>query len=120
MTVLKEGNHTGEFIVTEANGYRSREEGAPAAAYVAPTAKVVSGTVVQLTADEYGEVVDAATDPVAVLYTPVAIDETLSEVVVIARDAEVARARLTFPAAFDAAMEDAAIARLLEQGIKVV
>lgn len=115
MPVLTEPNHTGEFIVTEANGYRSRGEG-----QVASGNDLVAGAVVQLTAGEYVPVVDAATDPVGVLYAAVDATSAATDGVFLVRDAEVARGRLTFPVSFLAADEDEAIVRLEAQGIKVV
>ncbi len=120
MTVLTESNHEGEFVVSLANGKRSFTEGAPEAAFDAPAAKVVSGTVVQLTAGEWKAVVDLDTDPVGVLYTTIPQGETLVQVAVIDKDAEVALGRLTFPSGFDAGKITAATVRLEAQGIKVV
>ncbi len=42
MSILTEGNHTGEFLLSEANGTQSREE----VTFAALTAALVSGTVV--------------------------------------------------------------------------
>jgi len=115
MPVLNEPNHTGEFIVTESNGYRSRGEG-----QVASGNDLVAGAVVQLTGGEYVPVVDAATDPVGVLYAAVDATSAATDGVFLVRDAEVTRARLTFPAGFDTAQEDAVADRLVAEGIKVV
>jgi len=116
MTVLTEGNHAGEYIVSLANGYRSTGEGV-----VASGLNLVAGAVVQLTGGEYIDVVDAASDPVAILYD--AVDATLADTdgVFTVRDAEVAFARLTYPVGVTVGAEqDAVNVRLLAAGIKVV
>lgn len=117
MTTLTEGNHTGEFIVSEANGYRSRGEGT-----VASGNTLVAGAVVQLTGGEYVPLVAGGTDPVAISYA--AVDASAADAdgaVVIARDAEVAADKLTYTGDVDTDPEIAAVVvRLAAVGIKVV
>lgn len=114
MTVLTEKNHTGEFIVSLANGEYSIEN-----AVLASGENLEAGAVVQLTAGEYVEVVDLATDPVAVLYAPTDASAAAKDVVVVTEAAEVALDRLVFPSAFNQTQTDAAVARLVAEGIKV-
>lgn len=115
MTVLIEPNHAAEFLMSEANGYRSRGEGV-----LASGNNLVAGSIVQLTGGEYVPVVDLDTDPVAVQYA--SYDATSADVegTFIVRDAEVIRARLAFPSGFNGTQETAAVARLVAEGIKVV
>lgn len=93
---LTEARRTGEFILSEANGTRSREEVTVAAAAGA----MVSGTVVSKLADgKYVEYDDAGTDgtetAAGILYTAVADSASDQKAVIIARDAEVAEGQLT-------------------------
>lgn len=94
---LTEARRTGEFILSEANGTRSREEVTVAAA----AAAMVSGTVVsKLSADgKYVAYDDAGTDgtetAAGILYTAVADSASDQKAVIIARDAEVAEGQLT-------------------------
>jgi len=119
MTVLTEGNHTGEFLISEANGYRSRS--GPEDIQLASGNNLVAGSVVELTAGEYVPVTVGGTDPVAILYAAVDATAADTDAVFIERDAEVAEARLTYPAAVDDdAKQDAVNVRLLAVGIKVV
>lgn len=114
-TVLFEPNHTGEFKVSEAKGYRSRVE-----AVVASGNDLAAGAVVQEVGGEYVPIVDGGTEPVGVLYAAVDATNEASAGVVFLRDAEVALERLTFPDTFDQAMIDAAVARFEAQGVIVV
>lgn len=94
---LTETNHTGEFLLSEGNGYFSREVVTIAAAAGA----MVSGTVLgKITASgKYTAYSNAASDgtevAAAVLYTPVADSASDQTATVIIRQAEVANARLT-------------------------
>lgn len=114
MTNLVEGIHTGEFLLSEANGTQSREAAIVAAA--APA--MVSGTVVgKITASgKWTNYNNAASDgsEVArgVLYTQVANLTVDQKAVVIVRQAEVSSARLT-------GSDTAAVSDLLALGIIV-
>lgn len=97
MTILQEGNHTGEFLLSEANGTRSREQ----VVFAAAAPAMVSGTVVgKITAGgkwtAYSNVAaDGSEVAAGVLYTALP-DAAADQVgVVIVRHAEVATARLT-------------------------
>lgn len=118
MTTLNEARHAGEFLVSEANGHRSRET-----VTIANGEDLVAGAVLgQVTADstykEYNPAnVDGSETAVAVLYD--AIDATGGEEdgVAIVRDAEVAEAALTW---FDGATgpeQDTGVAELANVGI---
>lgn len=93
-----EGVHTGEHVLSEANGDRSRELGTLA------SGNHVAGTVLALNADgDYVQLAPTATDgtetAVAVLYDNVDASEAPQPCVVHARDCTVHGAMLTWPAA---------------------
>ncbi len=103
MAALTEGHHPGEFIVSEANGYRSRE-----VVTVDNGADLVAGTVLgKITAggkyiacdQDAGDGSDTAA---GVLYADAAAASAEVQAVAIVRDAEVNREDLTFAAANDA------------------
>lgn len=97
MPTYTEARRTGEFLISEACGTRSRETVTVAAA----AAAMVSGTVVsKLDADgKYVEYDDAGTDgtqtAAGILYTPLSDSAADQTAVIIARDAEVAEIFLT-------------------------
>ncbi len=126
MIVLTEGKHAGEFIVSEANGHRSRE-----IATVLSGENLVAGQVVQR--DGAGKLVAAAgaiqtdgslaTEVAGILWTnvdasPTGADADVTGQVLIARDAEVNDAEITYPAESTAGGEKAAtVASLAKLGI---
>lgn len=100
MTVLTEGRHTGGFMVSEANGHRSRETGTVASGQnlVAgtPVQENASGKLVAFTglADTAGTTITAAK---GVIYDNVdATGGDVTGAVYIARDAEVNESEMTF------------------------
>lgn len=95
---LTETNHTGEFLLSEGNGYYSRET----VTIASEAGAMVSGTVLgKVTATGEYRAYDNADSPagvgtaVAVLYTSVADATVDQKAVAIVRQAEVAEARLT-------------------------
>lgn len=104
MTTLTEGNHTGEFIVSEANGNRSREE-----IVVVSGQNLGAGQVLgKITASgKYAAYDEAASDgtetAVAVLYADVDASAADADGVAIDKDAEVSAAKLVWGSADDAA-----------------
>lgn len=103
-TVLTEGKHAGEFLVSEANGARSRST-----IVVASGQNLVAGQIFQLSGGE-AVAFDAAVDTDGALIVPVAgimwdnVDASASGAnadvpgqTTIVRDAEVNLAELTFP-----------------------
>lgn len=94
---LFESRHTGEFLISEASGTRSREE----VTIDASAGAMVAGTVVsKLTASgKYVAYDDVGTDgsevAAGVLYAAVSDLAVDQKAVVIVRDAEVAENRLT-------------------------
>ncbi|PHQ72386.1 MAG: head decoration protein [Sneathiella sp.] len=124
MPVLTEGRHTGEFILTESNGKRSRDN-----VTVAFTAagKLAAGTVmgkITLT-DKWKPHEDGASDgsetAAGILYDNVAA-EAASDVVavMITRDMEAKRGALEWDASVNTtAKEDAAITELAAFGIVI-
>jgi Bacteriophage lambda head decoration protein D len=125
MTTFNEGRHTAEFILSEANGNRSREN-VTIAGGTGGAGKVAAGTVLgKLTAT--GEYVpspaagaDGSQTAVAILIE--AVDATAADVkaAVIARDAEVNGKLLSYEASVDTDPEKAAkAAQLAAVGIIV-
>ncbi len=93
---LTEARRTGDFILSEANGTRSREEVTIAAAAGA----MIPGTVVSMLASgKYVEYDDVGTDgtevAAGILYAAVADSASDQKAVIIVRDAEVNASRLT-------------------------
>jgi hypothetical protein len=124
MAPVTEGKRTAEFLVSEANGYRSREEvtvTVPANTTIPPgrvmAVITASGKYVPHDADGTDNGTRA---PVAVLYAAVTND-TGSPAdftgTIIARDAEVRSASLTYDPAGDAAANAADRAALAAFGI---
>jgi hypothetical protein len=103
MTVISEGQHTGEFIVSEANGSRSRE-----VVTLLSGSNLKAGAVLGKVAatGKYKECNPANSDgsqtAAAVLYDNVDATAADAEAVVIARDAEVNKAELQW---FDGASD---------------
>lgn len=121
MTVLTEGNHRAEFLVSEANGTRSRE-----IVTVLSATALEPGTVLALQDDIYYVALDEeATSSdisvaVAVLYDHVDADSSDGlPAVAIVRDAEVNGAELIWPTGISAGDKTAAIAQLAAAGIIV-
>lgn len=122
MTTLTEARHPGEFLVSEANGTRSREVAPVASGQVLKAGHVVqdngSGKLVAFTGDTdtNGDVIVEAA---GVLFAPV--DASGGEVagqVYFARDAEVNLAELTHPVETTSGGETAAtVASLKKLGI---
>ena len=111
-----EGTHAGEFIVSEANGSRSREAGTLASGH-----NLAAGAVVGMIAGEYVEYnngnVDGSETAVGVLFDAVDASAAAADCVVIARDAEVNLAELVWEAGQDQAAQDAAVVELAAVGI---
>lgn len=97
MPTLTEGRHTAEFLLSEANGYRSREVVTIAAAAAALSAGTVLGKITA--SGKYVAYSDAASDgsqaAAAVLYANVPDSASDQSAVVIIRDAEVKGTSLT-------------------------
>lgn len=116
MTILTEGVHTAEFLISEANGHRSRE-----VVTIAMGEDLVAGTVLgKITAN--GQYVahdpdasDGSETAAGVLYAAVDATAAPAEAVAIVRDAEVRRSSLT--CADDSAGEIEAVAELAAIGI---
>lgn len=97
MTIKTEGFHAGEFLLSEANGTRSREEITLAATAVVLPAGQLLGRVTA--SGHYAAYNPAAADgseaAAAVLWAPVGISNSPQRCVGIVRDAELKRALLT-------------------------
>ena len=90
MTTLTEGRHAAEFILSEANGNRSRENGT-----VKQGEDLAAGTVLEL---DTGELVEfAGGTVVGILIEAVDATSAATPAAYLARDAEVNLHLLTYP-----------------------
>lgn len=121
MTTFTEAAHAAEFILSEANGHRSRDNGT-----LASGQNLIAGTVVmdngadKLIAYTAGEVTDGGTDEAAGILIA-AGDASTGDLAVsiLARDAEVNLKLITYPAESTAGGEQAnTIASLALIGIR--
>ena len=119
MTILTEGRRTAEFLISEAGGYRSRDEGTVDATGGALEAGTVLG---KITAS--GKFVrhaagasDGSENEAGVLYQGIGAEE--GQRTIIARDAEVQGAELTYEDGADAAQITTSNAALAALGIIV-
>ncbi len=121
MTVLIEGQRAGEFIVSEANGIRSREvktlvSGQDLEAGTVVAAITASGKLSQFDQDNTVVGTNAA---VGILHANVDASAGDQPCVIIARDAEVNGGELVWPSDIEAGEKTAAIAQLAALGIIV-
>lgn len=120
MTVFTEGRHPAEYILSEANGYRTREVGT-----LLTGNKLVPGTVLgRITASGKLTVLtpgasDGSQTAAGVLYDNVDATAADKPAVYHARDAEVNGLALTWPAGISAPNKTAAITALAALGIIV-
>lgn len=118
MSILYEGRHAAEFLVSEANNYRSRD-----AVTIAYGSSLDAGTVLgQVSSSgKYKPFSASATDgsenPAAVLYFPTDASEGDVEATVIARDAEVKGEILGFPSGITNTQRNSALSALADAGI---
>lgn len=122
MTILTEGPRKAGFMLSEANDYRSRDM---VELTVGADETIVAGTILgKITASgKYVAQLDASADgsetAAAVLFADASGDSEDLEVTVIARDAEVIGADLTYDPAADATEKAATDAALATVGIIV-
>lgn len=119
MAILEEGYRDLEFVVSEANGFRSRKT----VTVDASGAALEPGTLLgQVTASgdfvRHDPGADTGEETVAGILA-YAIGEEEAERTIIARDAEVNRAHLTYSDGADQTARDAADAALADLGIIV-
>lgn len=112
MTIFTEGQHPGEFFVSEANNTRSRGSGTVAV----DAAVYLSGTVLKDNAGVY-ERFDGTGTAVAILYDDVDATSEVQPAVVYARDMEYKLSKLVFNSDATQAHIDAAVASLATVGI---
>lgn len=118
MTILKDSRGAGHFILSEANGYRSRQRISVAAGQA-----LVSGQVIaKLTAGgTHVKLAPAATDGsqtvVGVLFDDVVTTTEVIEAVSFERDGEVNAADLVWPAGVTENQKTAALAALAAKGV---
>ena len=113
MPVLTEGRHTGEFILSEANRMRSRDN-----AVLAKGQKLDVGAVLgRLQDGAYTELDPKAEIATAVLYAATDASADTAECVVIAREAEVKNGALVWPAGISDDDKAAAVAALADKNI---
>lgn len=116
MASFTEGRHTGEHIVSEANGARSREQGTLAAG------DLPAGAVLALNGDgDYVQLAPAASDGTetakAVLYGAVDASSAAQPCTVHVRACEVEEAALTFPDGITEGQTTTALNDLIGVGI---
>ncbi len=118
---LTEGMHTGEFLLSEAQGQLSREN---VTVVVPASTTLPAGSVLAVDGDNYVPLSEALVDAdagLSILYAPLTNDDDESaEVAAVVIDcfAEVRGADLDWNS-LGAAVQEAAIALLRAQGIKV-
>lgn len=122
MTTLTEGRHAAEFILSEANGHRSRENGTLVSGQDLAAGTVLmdngAGKLTALTAA--GTAADLDGEAVGILLAATDASDGDVEAAYIARDAEVNGNSLTYPTESTAGGEEtAAIASLALLGIIV-
>lgn len=118
MTVLRDTARTGGFILTEANGFRSRDTIKVAANQTLLTAQVLA----QVTASkEYVKLAPAGNDgsqnAAAILFEGVTTTDQPADAVGITRDAEIVLADLVWPVGITAPQKEAAVAALVAKGV---
>lgn len=106
MTTFTEGRHPAEFLLSEANGHRSRENGVGGATL--PAGEVVKISTSKLVS------YDGSGTVVGVLMYPCILDQPVAY---IARDAEVNQKLLTSTEQTDGTIDTAGIAGLADLGI---
>ena len=111
-TIKTEGAHAGEFLLSEANFTRSREE-----VILAATAEdLPAGQILSVVADEFVPYdpagMDGSENPVAVLFAPKPASTEPQRATVVVRDAELVDTRLT-------GLDDAAEQALAAVGLVV-
>lgn len=116
MASFTEGRHTGEHVISEANGARSRDQGTLAAG------NLEAGTVLALNGSgQYVQLAPAAVDGTevakAVLYASVDASASPQPCVVHSRACEVAEAELVYVDAITAGQITTAINNLITVGI---
>ncbi len=115
--MLQEGKHTGEFIVSESNGNRSRET-----VILAIGENLSAGTVLGqvTTSKKYKRHNPGASDgtqkAVAILYDNVNATQD-TKAVIVARDSEVAKAKLVYSDGADESAKTKALDELSKNGI---
>lgn len=118
MTVFNEGRHAAEFLVSEANGHRSRET-----VTIASGEDLAAGAVLgQVSADSTYKLydpgnADGSETAVAVLYDAVDASGGEEPGVIVARDAEVDAAALTWFGGADAGQIETGTSELADEGI---
>lgn len=116
MATFTEGRHTGEHVISEANGARSREQGTLAAGNLA------AGTVLALNGDgDYVQLAPSATDGTedakAVLYAAVDASAAPQPCVAHVRACEVHADALALPDGITQGQTDTAMNNLVGRGI---
>lgn len=118
MATLTEGRHTAEFIVSEANGDRSRE-----VVTIAKSGKLEAGAVLGVVTSSGKYKAHAAgagngtENAAAVLYAPTDATDADTKAVAIVRDAEVALGAIGFASGISEPNKTAAVESLADNGI---
>lgn len=116
MTPLTDGPRTAEFLLTEANGWRSRDK---VTVTVAANTVLTAGTVLEISAGKH-IALSGSTNAAAVLYGELRNDTAAPvdmQGVVINRDAEIRTGSLVWPTGWVAANWAASLAALKALGL---
>lgn len=124
MTVLNEGRHAGEFILSEGNGHISRDT-----VTVAASQTIEVGTLLAVTSTADGVITVVAYNPAGVdgtekpagiaIYPAKTAAGKTAQIAAITRNAEVNGKCIAWPAAADADAQELALADLAAVGIIV-
>ena len=90
MTIYSEGVHSNEFLISEANGSRSRKT------VIVTGGNYKAGQVMKLDTGKYSASSTDGSDAVAVLLSAVDASVDDQQAVIIARDSEVSNGRLAY------------------------
>lgn len=120
MATLTEPLHPGAFIVSEANGFRSRNKARlPAGVTVRPGQVLARVTASGLSVALAPTATDGSEDAVEIAVYGVTGGANPAEVATIDNDAEVRASDLEWPVGITGPQKAAAVASLLDRGIKL-
>jgi len=117
MTTFTEAYAPGEFLISQAEGMRSRDNGT-----VRIGSTLVAGQVLgKLANGQWGALEEAATNglqtPAGICYAPVTSGAATAAATIVTRDCEVKVSRLTWPSSYNAGDITTARATLATLGI---
>jgi hypothetical protein len=117
MAVLTEGRHTGEFILSEANRMRSRDNAVLAKGQILDVGAILSRQANGPYTSLDPEAEDGTQTAIAVLYAATDASDAAAECVVFARECELKGGALVWPEGISDEDKLAAIASLADKNI---